>query len=397
MTGAIRATLTLAAVALGTFSLGVKPLPYIGGSRIAVHPRGYDAAFRLALLGPGHIEGSTIVAPHVDASTFVTVFAAGRFAAATARLHVVPPPRPEAALIAVASYGDGVVLHDPRTFAMAGVQPIEGTAGDVTFAPDGSLFAPDTDGTTLGKVTRDPWLESSVPGVASGNEVLAGRRGFVFVSDRDVAGKGALTRIGPRGETVRVVTGITAEGLALDATAGRIYVGNVNDASVLEVDARAMLPLRRIAAVPRVFGIALDAAARRLFVVSNVSRSMPDGPGFVAAIDLSKSAPGIVARSAGMSFPLGIALDGRAHRIFVTDEAANVVYVLDDRSLRAIRPPLATCSTPWRPHFDARRARLYVPCARADAVDVFDARSLRRIPGAPFRTGAFPLAVATWN
>jgi len=87
-------------------------------------------------------------------------------------------------------------------------------------------------------------------------------------------------------------------------------------------------------------------------------------------------------------------LDER-HRLFVTDEARDVVYVLDSRTLVALRKPLTTCRTPWRPRI--ANGRLFVPCARADKVDVFDLASLRRVSGAPFATGGFPLSVALWQ
>jgi DNA-binding beta-propeller fold protein YncE len=95
-----------------------------------------------------------------------------------------------------------------------------------------------------------------------------------------------------------------------------------------------------------------------------------------------------------MKFPLGIALDERRGRLFVTDESTSEVYVLSARNLRTLHAPLQTCSTPWRPRVAA--GRLYVPCARANSVDVFELRTLRRVAGAPFATGGFPLSVALW-
>ncbi len=95
-----------------------------------------------------------------------------------------------------------------------------------------------------------------------------------------------------------------------------------------------------------------------------------------------------------MTFPLGIAFEDKRSRLFVTDESADTVYVLDARTLARIHTPLKTCRTPWRPRIAGDR--LYVPCARANAVDVFDLATLRRVKGAPFATGGFPLSVALW-
>jgi DNA-binding beta-propeller fold protein YncE len=173
-----------------------------------------------------------------------------------------------------------------------------------------------------------------------------------------------------------------------------VYVGNVNDNSVAAVDAKSMKVMRRIPSVQRTFGIALDEAAQRLFVVSNTSPSMPSRGGYVGAIDLRGEHPHVNMRSARMVFPIGAAFDASAKRLFVTDEAKNAVYVLSARTLREIHAPLATCDTPWRPRVSGNR--LYVPCAQADKVDVFDLKTLRRVAGAPFATGGFPLSVALW-
>jgi DNA-binding beta-propeller fold protein YncE len=83
--------------------------------------------------------------------------------------------------------------------------------------------------------------------------------------------------------------------------------------------------------------------------------------------------------------------------LFVTDESADLIYVLDPATLRAQRAPLATCKTPWKPYLDDVAHRLYVPCARSSQIDAFDDRTLHRIAGAPFGTGGYPLAVAVWH
>jgi hypothetical protein len=153
-----------------------------------------------------------------------------------------------------------------------------------------------------------------------------------------------------------------------------------------------MRVIRKYQSVPRTFGIALDDKAQRLFVVSNMSPSMPGKGGDVAAIDLRSGR--IVARSKRLPFPIGAAYDAPHKRLFVTDESSDRVYVFNSRSLRTLRAPLETCRTPWRPRIAA--GRLYVPCARGNQVDVFDLRTLRRVKHAPFATGGYPLSVAVW-
>ena len=377
----------------GTFSLAVPSGPLISGSRVPVNANGFSGPFSVALLGPGTLDGHQFLAPLVDAATTTTLIAAGRNAVAYGTLRIVPPPAASRALLAVATYDNGVALHDPKTFALLGYAPIGGAPGDVAFGAGGALFAPDTDSDTLARFNRSPWRVDRTTGVPLGNEIAYdARTGAAFVTNRDTAGAGVLTRIAADGSVTRVRTGMTAEGLALDSRHGIAYVGNVNDDTVAAVDMRTMRVLRVYKSVARTFGIALDDESRRLFVVSNVSPTMPGRGGHVAAIDLHSGR--IVRRSAKFTFPLGIALDAKRRRLFVTDEGKDEVYVLRSDTLTAVRAPMATCETPWRPRIAGDR--LYVPCARANRVDVFDLRTLRRISGAPFATGGFPLSVALW-
>lgn len=383
---------------VGSVALAVPRGPYLPGSRVRVAITGLFAPYRVSLLGPGSLDGLVYTVPNVTAPTTATLIAGAPGAAAIAELRLVPAPPLSQGLIAVASYDAGIVLHDSHTFAIVGYVPIGGAPGDVAFGRDGTIAAPDTDGDSLALARRSPWRIEAFPGVALGNEIADDpASGAFFVSDRDIAGYGGLTRVSAGGAVTRVRTGITSEGLAVDARRRVVYVGNVNDASVTAVDADTMTVRRRIASVPRTFGIALDERRRRLYVVSNTSASMHGGGGFVAAIDLSGKRERIAARSARLAFPLGVAYDAAGDRVFVTDEEANVVYVLDARTLRPLRAPLRTCDTPWRPHIDRATHRLFVPCTRANAVDVFDLRSLRRVAHAPFATGGFPLGIATWK
>lgn len=326
-----------------------------------------------------------------------TIIAATPFAYALAELHLVPPPGSGEKIIAVASYGSGIALHSEKNFALIGIVASAEPAGDVAVGADGAIYAPLTDTTTVMAVTRAPWSIGQIAGVPVGNEVAVdGRDGAIFVSNRDIGGKGALTRI-LHGAVERVVTGVTAEGLALDSAGHHIFVGNVNDESVLEVDTRTMQPVRRLHSVPRTFGIALDEQARNLFVVSNQNERMRHGGGYVARIDLSTARGRIAAHSKNLPFPVGIAYDAKTHRVFTTDEDLGSVSVFNANTLVQAHRALQACNLPWRPHVDERLRRLYVPCAKANAVAVFDLDTLRQLPGSPFPTGTYPLGVATSN
>lgn len=382
-------------VPIGAFGLNVAAGPYFPGSVIRLEALGAVGPVVYSALGGGTLENGTYVVPAVDAPSTETLVASASRAIATAAIRLAPAPslRP---FVAVASYDNGIALHDARTFALLGYLATSSAVGDVAVAPDGRIFAPDTDGTTMVTVERKPWRVRTTANVLAGNEVVYDARTHAaYVSDRDAEGGGAVTKIpDDGGPPVRVHTGVTPEGLALDASRSLLYAGNVNDASVAVLDTRTMRVVRRIPSVQRTFGIALDAAAQRLYVVSNTTRSAQSAGGFVAAIDLRGPSPHVVRRSPTLRFPLGAALDARRSHLFVTDESANVVYVLDPLTLGVTRV-LPTCRTPWRPHVDGRY--LYIPCMRSNAFDVYTLDKLRRLRGAPFVTGGTPLGVASWN
>lgn len=380
--------------ATGTFELIAGAGPFFPGSRVSVQASGFQGPFTLSVLGPGRVEGNVYIAPDVASRTTAELIASARGAVATRRITIVPAPAAGRPLLAVASYDDGIALHDPRTFALLGFAEIGGAPGDVAFAKNGDIVAPDTDGDTLVKISREPWSLARIEGVSEGNEIaLDPRSGDVFVSDRDAGPTGAVTRVTPGGAVALVATGLTAEGLSIDERRGLVYVGNVNEPRVAVVDARTMRLVRTLPSVDRAFGIALDPQSQRLYVVSNSSPGMNAHGGYVVEIDTASGR--VVKRSKYFTFPLGAVYDASRRRLFVTDEAANVLYVLNAKTLAPVRKPLATCRTPWRPSIAGNR--LFVPCARADRVDVFDLRTLRRAAGAPFRTGSFPLSVAVWQ
>jgi hypothetical protein len=381
-----------------TLAFTFSALPYFPGSRIRLDVRGSASPLALAVIGPGNLADEMLTLPLQGAETPTSVVAAGLHTVAFRDISVVTPPQPQEPLLAVGAYDAGVVLHDPVSFRIVGTLGIGGSPSDVAFASDGSIGTSDTTGNVATVARRRPWNIEQFNDVPFANElVFDDAQHAVLVSNRELDGYGALTKIAADGSTTHLRTGLTAEGLALDRRTDVVYVGNVNDGSVLAVDARTLQPRRRITAVPRVFGLALSPDGHRLFAVANRTASRFGEAGFVAAIDIAGPRARVVARSADMQFPLGIALDAARSRVFVTDESANVVYVLDARTLRAVRSPLSTCRTPWKPFYDRLSQRLYIPCARADLVDVFDARTLQRIRGTPFRTGGFPLAVSAWR
>jgi outer membrane protein assembly factor BamB len=357
-------------------------LPYLPGSVLPTGVYGFDAPYHDIVSGP-----------HKDESTLI---AAGPHGLAARTFSLAPAPDPAQPFIAVASYDDGVVLHDAHApFRASAVLGIDGAPCDAAIDPRGRLASGATDGIVATIANLDPWQISHFDDVPFCDEVAFDPgSGALFVTNRDMGGAGALTRIDAAGTVTHRALGATAEGLAIDAAHERVYVANVNDGSVSVVDAKSMAELHRFHVIDRVFSLALSGDGSRLYAVSNQSIQSPfAAAGSVVAINTRDGR--IVARSARLAFPIGIAADTAHERLYVTDEDTNAVYVLDARTLRAVHAPLQTCDTPWMPTFD--RGLLWVPCARGDRVDVFNTTTLQRVAGAPFATGGYPLAVAIWH
>jgi DNA-binding beta-propeller fold protein YncE len=385
---------------LATGRIAMVRWPYLPGSLLRLRVAGFSVPYRAVVVGPGlFLPGGIYEIPPSTSPGSAMLVAGNAAGLASATVHIAPPPPIKRDLLIVASYDDGLVFHDAASFAALGVLSTGGTPSDAAVDPVGRIAVTDTQGSALTVASLAPWSVTRVEGVLLGDEVATDRKTHsFFVTDRDADGTGAVTRVGPSGDVARVATGTTAEGLAVDERRQIVYVANTNDGTVAAVDARTMRVLHRLPAVSRVFSLALSPDGRRLYAISNQSSGSPfASAGFAVALELNGSSARLVARSPDLTFPLGAALDPVSRTLFVTDEAANEVDVLDARTLHPKRAPLRTCTTPWKPAVDLAASRLYVPCAQADAVDVFDTRTLRRIRGAPFATGSYPLAVAIWR
>jgi DNA-binding beta-propeller fold protein YncE len=374
--------------------------PYVPGSVLGLRVDGIPVPYHVALVGEGTLSDAGTYALSDAAKPGTATLVAGNADGIAARtVRIGAPPSADRDLIAVASYDDGLVFHDAGSFSALGVLAIAGASSDAAFDARGRVAVTDTQGNELTVASLSPWSVARVENVPLGDELaIDSRSGDVFVTNRDVGGSGALTRVTPQGTATTVKTGQTAEGLAIDERRHLVYVANANDGTVAAVDSRSMRVVQRFRAVDRVFSLALSADGNVLYAVSNQSTGSPFGaPGAVVAMAVGTTHPRAIARRANLSFPIGVALDRATSTLFVTDESADTVDVLNAKTLRDRRSPVATCRTPWKPYLDEPTQRLYVPCARADRVDVLDARTLRRVPGAPFQTGGYPLAVTVWH
>lgn len=382
-----------------TGHIAVGSWPYLPGSVIPLRINGFARPYRVAVVGTGRVSADGLYEIPQDGRPGTDLVVAGNAAGlATARVRIGVPPASSRALLVVASYDDGLIFHDAANFSVLGVLATGGTPGDVAIDPLGRIATPDTEGTRLTLATLRPWSVSHVDDVVLGDGVAFDRTTqAIFVTNRDLNGNGALTRVDSHGSVARVVTGATAEGLAVDEDRQLVYVANTNDGTITVVDSGSMRVVQRFHAVDRIFSLALSADGSRLYGISNQSAGSPfAAAGSAIAISL-RGQPRVVARSENLTFPLGVALDSKTQTLFVSDEALGEIYVLDAQTLRPKRAALRTCAIPWQPSLDSVSERLYVPCAGANEVDAFDARSLQRIHGAPFPTGSYPLAVAAWH
>jgi DNA-binding beta-propeller fold protein YncE len=401
------AALTLAGAAaktqrlhLATATIVASRWPYLPGSLLPLRVEGIAPPYSVSILGPGRLlNGNTYEVPITsrDGIALLAVGNAGGLGATG--LRIAAPPPSNHPLLLVASYDEGLVIHDERNFSVIGVLATGGVPSDVAIDGRGRIAVTDTQGTDLTLANLSPWTVTRAGGVVTGDEVAMDETTHaVFVTDRDWNGTGALTRVGLDSSVTRVTTGETAEGLAVDERRQIIYVANTNDGTIAFVDARSMRVIRRFPAVARVFSLALSPDGTRLYAISNEAADSPFAKaGEAIEIALDGPSPRVIARSAKLSFPLGVALDDRTNTLFVGDEERGAVDVLDARTLRAKRAALATCAIPWKLALDSVSERLYVPCAGDNAIDVFDARSLRRAAHAPFATGTYPLAIAIWR
>ena len=373
---------------------------YLPGSSIPLRVEGISSEYKVRFIGQGAIRGSNFAIPLLAQPGVTTVLAYNNLGIAQHDLRIAAAPSASASLLAVASYDTGIALHDARTFAPLGTLAIGGAPSDVAIDRAGRIGTGDTTASGVTIATLAPWDVASIPNVPVVDEVaFDSKTQAFFATNRSLeSGLGALTRVLPDGSTSQLTLGITAEGIVVDAQRRRVYVANVNEGTVSIVDADAMREVARVRAVDRAFGLALSPDGKSLYVVSNQGVTSPFGAaGSVVRVALDGDRARVVQRSGRLSFPVSVALDARANRIFVTDEHDDDVYVMNATTLRETHQPLQTCRTPWKPLYDAQSDRLYVPCARADRIDVFDARTLRRVHGAPFATGGYPLSVAIWH
>src|SRR5579863_1199195 len=205
--------------------------PYLPGSTLPLRIDGFAAPYHAAVLGPGILspDGVYQIPQHALPGSALLV-AGNTYGLAAANLRIGTPPSSARSFVVVASYDDGVVFHDALRFSVLGVLATGGAPSDAAVDPLGRIAATDTQGASLTLATLSPWAVLHVGDVPFGDEVaIDPATRAIFVTNRDIAGNGALTRVAVDGSVAHVATGATPEGLAVDAGRHVVYVANTND------------------------------------------------------------------------------------------------------------------------------------------------------------------------
>ena len=269
----------------------------------------------------------------------------------TEKLHIASAPRGDRPLLFVASYDDGLVVHDAGDLSVRGVLATGGVPSDVAVDRSGRVAATDTQGSDLTIFELDAVeRRDGRRGARAGDDVAFDpTTRAIFVTDRECNGSRRAHPRRPGTRSRASSPAIRPKVWPIDEQRRIVYVANANDGTIAFVDARHdARSVGRFPAVARVFSLALSPDGNRLYAISQSSGRFT----FCAvlaraiAIALRGAAPRIVARSASLDFPLGIALDARTQTLFVSDEERHEIDVLDARTLRRKHAPLRPARFP---------------------------------------------------
>lgn len=353
---------------------------------------GSGSAVTWSLVGPGTIDaGGTYAAPAAPGERAVVLATSGS-ASAAATVLAVAPPAPDRSLVLVACYDGGSIdVRDGAAVDEIGMASTGGSASSIAFGPDGDAFVADGDRIGIFDPSSGRVALSEPVAGARFSEIAPLADGYVAATDNQAAaGQDGVRIFGPaaRGSAPHLVssapTGDTPEGIAVSADGRSFFVTNVNSDSVMRFafDGRGSARLLGAAKTGhRPFGVALDEGRRLLFVADNDTPTLSgaaSAPGLeVYSLPAMRLIRRVVTGSPD-ALPLGIAVDARANRLFVTNEGDGDVAVYSIAPLRRIAT-LGAGRTPWLPYLDRERGRLFVPNAGDDSLDVFDVKSLRPV------------------
>ncbi|MFT0531973.1 YncE family protein [Castellaniella hirudinis] len=208
--------------------------------------------------------------------------------------------------------------------------------------------------------------------VVAGGDVLVASAGGSFKADEG----GAIYRLDPDTlETKAVIqTRRKPYGLAYDAAADTLYVGNTLNGIVQAIDLRAAQSVDyRLGQATAKGGfehvrqIALDEAGGRMFVTN------PDSAGKVWIVDLKRGAV-LHTVSDLRKWPAGAAYDAAANRLYIGQGGDYGVTVIDPDSGRVLRRFTLDGAEPFLVNvaLDDRGARLFGADANSGRLVVFD-------------------------
>lgn len=346
---------------------------------------------RWTLVGPGTIDQQGRYHAPPGAAVADVVASAGSGLADSASVQTVPPPGTARALAFVSCYEDATLqVHDATDLHPLGSLSLQGqTAGIATDRTRGlALIASGPQVYALNFRTMH-WRPSQPFSNARFSEAVRLADGLFAVSDNDALNEQPGIRVfrvdasGVPKLVSSAAAGETPEGLAVADGGRTLYVTNINSNSVMRFVLRRDHRLTRTGMTRtgnRPFGIAVDPAARLVFVADNDTTTV-SGPGSRPglerfALPSLRRVGTVISTGSPTSLPLGVAVDAPLHRLFVVNEGDADVVVFAVPSMRRLAV-LSTGLTPWLPALDGSAHRLFVPNARSNSVDVFDTKQLR--------------------
>jgi DNA-binding beta-propeller fold protein YncE len=349
------------------------------------------ATISWSVVGPGSINASGAYRSPSVSATAEVVADAGHGISDASSVATVQPPSANTEHVLATCYDDGsVYVFDEGTRALAGGFSVGAHAAGIIvdsgarraiFAADDRLFAVD--------LRSMRWQASApIPG-ARLSEVAALAFGYVAATDNLASpstGGIRIFRINSAGVPLLVSSaraGDTPEGIATTNDRKTFFVTAINSNTVtrFSIDRNGVARQTGVAATgTRPFGVAVDEVHHLLFVADNDTPRLSGtraNPGLERfALESMRRVGGVISMGSISALPLGVAVDIKLSRLFVTNEGLANVAVFSIPSMRRIAT-LDTDLTPWLPYLDSATHSLYVPNARANTVSVFNTRALR--------------------
>lgn len=363
-----------------------------------------DASYRL--VGSGTIDRDGGYRAPERAPDIAAIVAASGAGAVSALVTVAPAPDLRTPLAIVSCYDDGTIdVRDAsRLTPLGSASAGERAAGIAVDAARRTAYVASGDRLVAFDLSTARLSMSASVGGARFSEVAMLAGGYVAATDNNALAGAAGVRIFRTGRGLAPVlaaslaAGDTPEGIAATSDGRMFFVGNVNGNSLMRVlfDGRGHARSDGMAKTGnRPFGIAVDTVHGMVFVADNDTPTV-SGLSSQPGVEIF-SLPNMrrVARlttGTPNALPLGVAVDARADRLFVTNEGDGTVVAYSLTTRRRIASAPAG-RTPWLLAVDAARGRLYVPSALGNSIDVFDTRTLRPI-ASDVSTCGYPTSIA---